>query len=256
MNKKPNTVVIGLGNLGWNLCKRLNEKDYPVVQIIARKNPRRQKLAKKLGADLSEDISNLKSKAELIFVCVPDDKVAEVCSSIKAKNAAIVHCSGSVPLLELDVPTGVLYPFQTFTKYFKVEWAGVPIFVEASEKKLLKTLNKIAEDLSHNVHQITTEQRQIVHIAGVFGANFVNFLLYLSKTILDSQKIDFNLLRPLVEETVRKAFEHGPAGAQTGPAKRNDVKVIDAHLKRLEKDKTLVKFYKVFTEQILKEYNR
>lgn len=259
MSKKPKIAVAGLGNLGWNLALRLFEQGYNVRQVVARKTQRRIKFAKGIEADLVESPSELKVKIDLLLVCVPDDKILAFVKEVSDKNkeVAIVHCSGSTPLLKgIPNPTGVLYPFQTFTKFFSVEWREVPIFIESTDTALRNQLHRIGEDLSWNVREVSFEQRRAIHLAGVFGANFTNHLLYLTKIILEREKVPFEVLKPLMEETVRKAFEHGPVGAQTGPARRNDMKVIGKHLELLQDDPALERFYRFFTESIIEEYKK
>lgn len=254
---KHKIAIAGIGNLGWNLAQRLHEQDFEIKQIIAEKTNRRTKFTKKIDATLSADISDLKDKIDILFLCIPDDKILEVVSKVKNENIAIVHCSGSTPVIEgIKNPTGVLYPFQTFTKFFEVDWNGIPIFIESKNKKLKNTLMRIGEELSGNVQELKFEQRQAVHLSGVVGANFTNHLLYLTKNLLDEQKVPFEVLTPLLEETIRKAFEHGPAGAQTGPARRNDQQVIAKHIKKLENQTDLQKLYEVFSKSITEEYTK
>ncbi|MEZ4722344.1 MAG: DUF2520 domain-containing protein [Flavobacteriales bacterium] len=255
MSKKPNIAVAGIGNLGWNLSLKLYERGFDVCQIVTKKTNRRQKFAKRIDADLVENLSELKDKVDLLFICMPDDRITEVISDIKQKDLAIVHCSGYTEMIKhKNNPTGVFYPFQTFTKYFSVDWDGIPIFIESDDKELRKTLRKIGEEISQNVLEMTHEQRKAIHIAGVFGSNFTNHLLYIVKSILDKQKVPFEIMKPLMEETIRKAFDHGPAGAQTGPAKRGDDMVIKAHLEQLKGDKRLKEFYGMFTDSIKSDY--
>jgi len=257
MSKKTRIAIAGLGNLGWNLAFRLFERGYNVRQVIAEKNQRRLKFAKRIEAELIEDPSELKPRIELLFVCVPDDKIQSFVKTVPNEELPIVHCSGSTPLLEdIPNPTGVFYPFQTFTKFFSVDWHGVPIFIESGDEALRSQLRRLGEDLSRNVNEVSFEQRRAIHIAGVFGANFTNHLLYLTKTILDKEKVPFEVMKPLMEETLRKAFDHGPAGAQTGPARRNDMKVVKKHLVLLKDNPELMKFYQLFTESIMKEYKK
>jgi len=256
MSKKTRIAIAGVGNLGWNLAKRLIEKEYNVRQLIGHKNQRTVKFAKRIDADLDEDLSKLKNKLDLLFICLPDDQILPFATQIEREDLAIVHCSGSTACLDLKSPTGVFYPFQTFTKYFPVDWNGVPIFIESANAELHGTLRKIAEDVSMNAMEVSFEQRQAIHIAGVFGANFTNHLLYMTKSLLDQHNVPFEVMKPLVEETLRKAFEHGPAGAQTGPARRNDLNVINHHLDVLKSDEVLSHFYQLFTESIQKEYSK
>lgn len=257
MSKKPKIAIAGIGNLGWNLSLQLVKRGFEVEQIIARKNQRRTKFAKQVGAELVEKPSALKDKVELLFVCLPDDKINDFVAGVANKKVAIVHCSGSTAVLaNIPNPSGVFYPFQTFTKFFSVDWAEVPVFIESSDKSLYKLLRKTAQELTVNVMEVSFEQRKAIHMAGVFGANFTNHLLYLTKTLLDQQKVPFEVMKPLLEETVRKAFDHGPAGAQTGPARRNDHKVIERHLDALSSAPELHDFYQLFTRSIIKEYQQ
>jgi hypothetical protein len=46
----------------------------------------------------------------------------------------------------------------------------------------------------------------------------------IAKSITDKSKIDFNILKPLIIETVNKINTLDPKEAQTGPATRGDKK--------------------------------
>lgn len=255
MSKKPDIALAGIGNLGWNLSQRLIERGFNVCQIIARKTEDRQNFARHIGADLIEDISELKDKVDLLFVCLPDDKIADFIGNVRHENTAIAHCSGyTAQVKHKRNATGVFYPFQTFTKNVAVEWEGIPVFIESGHKDLRETLRKIAEDISGNVLEVTHEQRKAIHISGVFGANFTNHLLHIVSNILDAKNVPFKVMKPLMEETIRKAFAHGPAKAQTGPAKRGDEAVLKAHMEQLGHDNTTRALYDLFTTGITKEH--
>ena len=75
-------------------------------------------------------------------------------------------------------------------------------------------------------------------------------MLFQAKTILDSEGIDFNLLKPLARETIEKAFYMMPELAQTGPARRNDVKTMQAHLEKLKENPELAGLYKQISGSI------
>ena len=76
-----------------------------------------------------------------------------------------------------------------------------------------------------------------------------------SETLCEQHQISFQLLKPLLEETIEKAFEKGPENSQTGPAKRNDSKTIEKQLAALQttKQKDL---YTTLTKAIQKHYER
>ena len=64
---------------------------------------------------------------------------------------------------------------------------------------------------------------------------------------------DFDLLKPLMQETVAKALAQNPKDIQTGPAKRGDKNTISQHLEMLN-DSKLKELYLWFTQSIEKYY--
>ena len=56
-----------------------------------------------------------------------------------------------------------------------------------------------------------------------------------------------------MNETVIKAIHLSPSESQTGPAKRGDTKIIEEHLKMLNKNPAMYKIYKLLSESIEKE---
>lgn len=66
------------------------------------------------------------------------------------------------------------------------------------------------------------------------------------------KQIPFDVIRPLVEKTADKIKHEKPINAQTGPAVRNDKKVIDSHLKYLASNPEYQKIYDLITADIYK----
>lgn len=245
------TAIVGVGNLGWNLAEAFRSHEIDAHYLIDR-NPEKIKLLQqqftRSKCILLEEIPN---DIDLVFLCLPDDQLIPFANHIRNAQCAVVHCSGNTANLELKPnKTGVFYPFQTFTRNRAVEWSEIPICIESSDEKLKAFLIKTATKLSNRILEITLEQRKNLHIAGVFGANFNNHLLHLINEQMSKSELPLDLIKPLVEESISKAFDLGPAKAQTGPAIRRDENVIKDHLKRLENDPTLLKFYTLFTDSI------
>jgi hypothetical protein len=46
---------------------------------------------------------------------------------------------------------------------------------------------------------------------------------------LNEKNIPFDLLKPLIYQTVQKIENHHPKDVQTGPAIRNDIKTLENH---------------------------
>ena len=89
-----------------------------------------------------------------------------------------------------------------------------------------------------------------MHVAAVFVCNFVNHLYHIGNSIFENNKVDFEILKPLILETANKILEMSPKEAQTGPAKRNDQNIIQTHLEFLS-DQSQRNIYQVITNSIL-----
>ena len=74
-----------------------------------------------------------------------------------------------------------------------------------------------------------------------------------AKNICDNSNIDFNILKPLINETVHKLTQKNPKDIQTGPAIRNDSNTIERHLKTLKEDQQK-ELYTMLTKAIQKYY--
>jgi predicted short-subunit dehydrogenase-like oxidoreductase (DUF2520 family) len=93
-----------------------------------------------------------------------------------------------------------------------------------------------------------------LHVAAVFASNFTNHMLAISKSILQQNSLDFEWLKPLVTETIQKSLAIGPNNAQTGPASRGDLEILDKHLELLKEDESLAELYKIISQHIVDTY--
>ena len=115
-------------------------------------------------------------------------------------------------------------------------------------------LKDIAESIGSKVHFIDTEHRRLLHVAAVFACNFTNHMLTAGKQITQKAGFTFEVLKPLINETVMKALEAGPENSQTGPAYRSDIGTIKRHIDLLSFSPELQGIYKEVTKSIMKFY--
>ena len=114
-------------------------------------------------------------------------------------------------------------------------------------------MKNLASKISKNVMLANDEKRKYIHLTAVFSCNFVNHLFARAKEVSDSQNIPFGFFIPLIDETVRKIHYLDPKDAQTGPAVRNDGRVLQLHEKLITNEEHL-KLYKALNESIMKMY--
>ena len=241
--------IIGSGNIAQHLIQafQLNSQ-IELVQVVARDI---KKVAHLLDSNrITSDYTQL-HEADLYIIAVSDDAIAEVSSALPFKNRLIAHTSGTVALDSLNSNNrpAVFYPLQTFSKDKLIDFKSVPICLEAENETDVQILKQLAHSISNAVYEINSEQRKALHVAAVFVNNFVNYLYQMGNEICDANAIPFEILKPLIQETANKIATLSPKNAQTGPAKRNDLKTIAAHEEFL-KDENQAAIYKLLTQSL------
>ena len=78
-------------------------------------------------------------------------------------------------------------------------------------------------------------------------------MLTIAKQLLHAEDFNFNILNPLIDETVNKIHKLDPESAQTGPAIRNNNEIILNHIKALKKDDQK-KLYELMTKLIQEKH--
>ena len=245
-------VIIGSGNVAYHLCKAFAQNHIPVAQIFGRNETDLKQISAEL--DIPFSTTSL-ADADLYIICVSDDSVSEISKLIKNENSLVAHTSGS---LEKEILSGnyrkaSFYPLQTFSRAKMLNYSEIPFFVEAETKEDEDLLLNLAEKLSKKVMRSTYEKRKYIHLTAVFSCNFVNHLFARAKEISDREEIPFDYFLPLIKETTKKIEHIEPKLAQTGPAVRNDKRVLQLHEELLPSDEHR-KIYKTLNESIKKMY--
>ena len=246
-------VLIGSGNVAFHLAKAFTEAQIPVSQIFGRNTTELQKISEQFSIPFSTETL---ADADLYIISVSDSSITEVSYLIKNENALVAHTSGSVSreALNGNYRKSVFYPLQTFSKSKNLDYSKIPFFIDAENENDEEILKNLASKISKNVMLANDEKRKYIHLTAVFACNFVNHLYARAKEISDSQGIPFDYFLPLIDETTQKIHELEPKLAQTGPAIRNDEKVLKLH-ESLLTDEEKLKIYKTLNESIKKMYH-
>ncbi len=248
-------IILGAGNVAKHLYNAFyNQQMITIVQCYNRKG---LPLHSNQRQDaITSNISALK-EADVYILAVNDDAIKEVSELLPFRNRLVVHTSGSVPMSILNTPNrkGVFYPLQTFSKDKNIDFSTIPFCLESENKEDTKLLKKIAYMFSEKVYDISSEQRNILHVSAVFVNNFTNHLFSIGNDICATHGIPFEILHPLIAETIEKITQINPDLAQTGPALRNDTKTIERHLGILT-DTTQQEIYQTLTKAIQSKYGK
>lgn len=245
-------VIIGTGNTASILGRKLKAAGHNIVQIFGRNGAAASELAYQLDCESTTYWSVVVKTADIYLLAVSDIAIEEVLNELQFTDKTVVHTAAAVSkniLSRVSEHYGVLYPLQSL-KSGTPHLPETPIIIDASNEATLQQLDTLAHTISHNVKEGNDEERLKLHVAAVFCNNFVNHLYQLMERYCREENIDFNLLKPLIQETATRIEAISPAVAQTGPAIRHDTATIDKHMQLLQKYPQLKQFYQLFTQSI------
>ena len=265
MTNNPTVLFVGAGNVASHLARGLADSGVSISGVYSRTGGSAKDLARAVGAcryGTYDDIADA-PVADVVIFSLPDGPAEGVVSAVSPYFSAqgwqgtiFAHTSGTLPA-DVLAPlgggrVGVFYPLQTFSKASAVDLSQVPFFIEGADVAAADVLMALAQRMSDNVHLTSPERRKALHIAGVLSCNFPNFLWELTQKVLEGAGYPLRVVEPLVRETVDKAFAIGPHAAQTGPARRRDTEVMDAHAEALPEDVAGV--YRSLSDMIVKSH--
>lgn len=245
-------IILGNGNLATHLTRVfIKKKHVDLIQVYSRSLDKVKKISGKVA--VTDNLLELKD-ADIYIIAISDNSISDFSSRLNLQGRLVVHTSGSVPMNDLngDFNKGVFYPLQTFTKGKKIKFKNIPLCIETENKEDLILLKKLASEISNNVRLINSEERSKLHLAAVYVNNFVNHLYHIGNKICSENKISFDILYPLIIETAHKIKYISPKKAQTGPAKRNDSKIIKKHLSKLPSNQKEI--YSILTHSITNSF--
>ena len=232
-----NIVIIGKGNVATNLDYAFRKKGVACRMVSSR-----------------EGLDQLPA-ANVYIYSVKDEVLAEVVAQVQGKEKSLhLHTSGTMPITVFgaDKPhAGIFYPFQTFSKARLIEdFSTVPVFFEARGIDDISAVYSLALTITSHVYEASQQDRERLHVAGVFTNNFTNLMYTMAAELLKSTHIPFSALLPLIDETAAKIHSMAPRDAQTGPARRGDENVMSHHMQLLSEEQREI--YRLLSEAIKK----
>ncbi len=250
-------TLIGTGNVAWQLGTAFRQVGVPIAEVYGRDIKKAKELAQHIGAKAIKELHELSVNDGMVVICVKDDAISEVAASFLNSPRLLVHTSGTISMQVLDGKAqdiGVFYPLQSLQRYRPVNWSEIPICLEASSSNAMDDLTLLASSISSKVIFLSSEQRRWLHLAAVIVSNFTNFLYIQAESLCLEHGLSFQWLQPLMMETVRRLEVSSPCNWQTGPARRNDVQVMNLHIQLLKDKPELQQLYREFSEYIMRYY--
>jgi len=244
-----NISLIGTGRLSFNLMNEiLDNKSLSLNQIYGRSKFRPKNISDQI--EYIKEIKNLK-KSDFYFIAVSDIEIETISNKINSYDGIVIHLSGStnINVLSIHKNHGVFYPLQTFSYDSNLSFKQIPILIEANSKINLSKIKKLADIFSKKVYKMNSSKRLVCHISATIANNFSNHMIVSAEKILEENKINKSIIKPLIFETFNKLNKMSAKDAQTGPALRNDYITIEKHVKQLV-NSDFLDLYKEVTKNI------
>jgi predicted dinucleotide-binding enzyme len=244
-------TLIGSGNVATVLGRKIFQSGHIIHQVYSRNIDHAKLLSDELSSNAIADSQSLDKTADLYIVAVHDDSLLKIGEWLQLNDSLIVHTAGSVPmdaLINVSTNYGVLYPLQSLRK--ETAEPFIPVLVDGNNAWNKTRLSAFAQSFAGSVNFANDEERRKLHLVAVITNNFSNHLFNLVEDYCRKEEVDFKMILPLLEETVRRLSFDSAADLQTGPAVRNDQSTISNHKEMLGKHPELLRIYEEMTGMI------
>jgi predicted short-subunit dehydrogenase-like oxidoreductase (DUF2520 family) len=241
--------VVGAGRVGTAVAVLLTRAGHRIVGVSGSGEATEARAAAWLpGVDVLPSI-DLVRVAELVLLCTPDDRVADVVKDLATevrRDAWVAHTAGSLGLgvLEPVLVSGArrlaIHPLQTFPDVERAleRLPGCAAAVTADDDAGYDVGESIARDIGARPFRLADDRRPLYHAAAVFGSNDVVVVAGIAERLLRAAGVPdpMSALRPLQEATVSNVGVLGVGRALTGPVVRGDAGTVGANLAALAAD--------------------
>jgi len=246
-------VIIGSGNVATVLGRLIKQAGHYIVQVYSRDIVHANVLGNELQCAVTDKTDAIDKDADIYLFALADSALHDLDKQFHFGNKLVMHTAGSVSkdvLKNVSLNYGVLYPLQSLRKEIPIA-PEIPLLVDGNNDESFEAIKMFAKTLSSIVDETTDDQRYKLHVAAVVVNNFTNHLFVLAADYCKEEYLDFNMLLPLIDETVRRIHSYSPNEMQTGPAVRDDTVTLDKHFKLLVNYPKLKYIYLKMTESIV-----
>ena len=195
-----------------------------------------------------KDLDSLIEVSDTLFITTSDGAIKNVWDCIAAKNVkgkVICHFSGSLSsdIFSNKESAGVVacsvHPIYAFSnKFTAYQNLTEALFTVEGDSEALSRMQELFAILPNRVVAIPTETKGKYHAAASVASNQLTGLLWMATELLKetgiTEKTAYEMLEPLVKNSVNSIFSNGCKEALTGPIERNDLETVKKHLTALE----------------------
>ena len=265
--KKLDIAIIGAGTLASALACALKRNGHQISEVVARDHAeslrRATILARRVKAS-STTMAKAKFSAEILWICVPDDAIADVAKQLAGRDWSrklVVHSSGALGSDVLNVlkqegaEVASAHPLMTFVSASKQDFRNVAFALEG-DPKAITVIAALARILGGRPFRLLTASKPAYHAFGFFSSPAIAALIAAAQQVGKMAGLDRNrsreLMEPIVRQTIDNCFHSSPQGAFSGPLRRGDVETIRKHLSVLGPEPELLDLYRALARLALR----
>lgn len=230
-------VFIGSGNIAHFFATRLRDKGHDIVQVYSREAAHAEALAALCNIpSATGDLSAIVTDADVYLLAIKDDALGEMAQQLSFPGKVILHCAGAVSLetiANVSEHLAVIWALYSIKKNNLPDSDRIPLIVEANTGKARELALNLARDISGTVLETDFLQRRMLHLNAVFVNNFTNHLLTIAQKLGEEHRLPFDILQPIIRQTLEQVEKILPSESQTGPAVRHDEATLQKHLSLL-----------------------
>lgn len=213
-------------------------------------------------------LSRAKLNVRLLWLCVPDSAIGDVCEMVVAhrpnlQGQIVVHSSGALSseILALAEEAGAMtasvHPLMSFPTRRPVSLKGVPFAVETAHAAARRELQAMVRKLGGRPFPLGTESKAIYHAAGTLASPLVVSAVVAAEQVavqagLSRQQAQ-QMVGQIAQATVRNYAARGAGKSFSGPFARGDFQTIGLHLRALDEHPSLARVYRELAKFALEQ---
>lgn len=266
-----NISFIGAGKVGISLGIYLHNNHFNILGYYSRSFESAKKASHLTTSTAFKHIVET-LEADIIFITVNDDSIAEVANNIAQlghtyENKLFIHMSGALSSSTLEILNNTtshiasVHPLQAFTDIAcSVAQLKQTVFSIEGNPKCIPTIKNLLDQCGNTYFILEEHQKPLYHASACVLSNYFVTLLAYGFSILNHIGLPENLAMegflPLIEATLNNVKDFGPAQALTGPISRGDFCTIQKHLESFTlndfNDTELYKLMGLYTLELAK----
>ena len=233
-------TIIGAGKVSQTLARLwASNRTFQIQDVLNRSLESAQRAVAFIGEGNAVGAYADLRPADIYLIAVGDDQIAACCEQLArcgnlSPESVVFHCSGALRSVELQAATRLgasvasIHPIRSFAVPEQVvqDFSGTYCGIEG-DARAVDILSEAFSAIGARLVTIDADAKILYHAAAVFACTYLTTLLDVAQQTYVRAGIPgdvaFELMAPLVRETMDNVFRIGPAAALTGPIARGDV---------------------------------